>query len=135
MPSSFSETESCFFTVGRIPWDSLLPWTTRERHGASCTGMMVCLKVGFPGVPSLSFSVKSSHCRLSNMALTLLSSVLISVSLESTYSGSLVSQAQCIKIAFRLATHILLTTETTDIIWFNYSLLWVSLPIPNNTFS
>lgn len=79
---------------------------------------MVCLKVGFPVVPSLRFSVKSSHCRLSNMALTLLSSVLISVSLESTCSGSLASQTQCIKIDFKWATCILLTTKTTDIIWF-----------------
>lgn len=71
--------EGCSFTVGRIPWDSLLPWTIREKQRESCTGMMVYPKVGFPLVPSLGFSVKSSHCRLSRMTLTLLSPVLVSV--------------------------------------------------------
>lgn len=34
-------------SAGRIPWDSLLPWTISEKQKASCTGMMVCLKVSF----------------------------------------------------------------------------------------
>ena len=45
---SLFETETCSFTVGRIPWGSLLPWTISEKQRDSCTGMTANLQVDFP---------------------------------------------------------------------------------------